>query len=381
MNIKNLITAIIICCAAIWLSGCEEMARKPDVPEARLAKVKPLAEQSNMPVPSGGLVLSVESTAITSDELIEPVKSELEKLAASGDYELFRKKARPLLADVLLQKVTDIKLYEKAKAALPESANEELVQKIVDQEVQKFIARCGGNYAVAEQMLKKMGLTWPEFYKQQRRTILVQSFLSDEMKIDKPVTYSELVQYYNSIKNESYAKEAMFEIRFIDIDIDKLKDANDPNSKPQQKAIELAGQLEEKIKKGEDFADLAKKYSNDESAQNGGFDKFRPSSLVNPYDKIETVVKDMNEGDVSVPIFAENHIFIVKLEKRQAQASEPFEKVQAEVETRYLMERKQKMVDDMIQKTISQVDLSYADHFLDFCIEQAWQSANRTGEQ
>ncbi|MGA2915310.1 MAG: peptidylprolyl isomerase [Sedimentisphaerales bacterium] len=378
MNIKNLIRLTTICIAAIWFCGCEETARKPDVSETRLAAVKPPEKQGKMPAPAGGLVLSIESTAITSDELIAPVKSELDNFAAGGDYELFRKKARPLLADVLLQKITDIKLYEKAKAALPENVDNDIIDKIVEQEVQKFIAHCGGNYAVAEQILKKMGLTWPEFYKQQRRTILVQSFLSDEMKIEKPITYSELVQYYNSIKNESYAKDAMFEFRLIDLNTEKFADPNDPNSKGDQKAIELANQLEQKIKNGEDFAKLAEKYSNDESAKNGGLWKpARPGSLVEPYNKIETVVVDMNAGDVSVPVFARNHIFIVKLENKQAEAIEPFEKVQAEVETRYILERRQKMVNDIINKIISQVDLSYADNFIEFCIEQAWRSARK----
>ncbi len=378
MKMKNLIAAITICIATVWFCGCEETSRKPDVSETRLAAVKPPAEQSKMPEPSGGLVLSIESTAITAEELIAPVKPQLENLAAQGDYEIFRKKARSLLADVLLQKITDIKLYEKAKAALPVDIDNEIVDKIVEQEVQKFIASCGGNYATAEQMLKKMGLTWPEFYKQQRRTILVQSFLSDEMKIEKPITYSELVDYYNSIKNESYAKEAMFEFRLIDLNIEKFKDPNDLNVNANEKAVEFANQLEQKIKNGEDFAQLAKEYSNDDTARDGGLWKpVRPGSLVEPYNAIEKAVENMNAGEVSVPIFAENHIFIIKLENRQAEAVEPFEKVQAEVETRYIMERRQKMVDDMIQKIMLQVDLSYADHFLDFCAEQAWRSLGK----
>lgn len=378
MNFKKWISLAGICLLLALLYGCEDTARKPDVSEVRLTAVKPPERQSNMPSPNGGLVLSIDSTAITSDEIITPVKPKLDGLAAQNDYELFRKKARELLTDVLLQKIADIKLYEKAKAALPENVDKDIIDKIVEQEVQKFIAHCGGNYAVAEQMLKKMGLTWQQFYQEQKRTILVEAFLADEAKIDKPVTYSELVKYYDSIKNESYVKDAMFEFRLIDIEIDKFKDPNDPNVKPDQKAIELAGRIEQRIKKGEDFAELAKKYSNDESAQNGGLWKpVRHGSLVEPYGKIEIVVADMNAGDVSVPVFAQNHIFIVKLESKQAQNCQPFEKVQSEVETRYNLERKQKIVDDIIKKLIAQVDLSYADHFLDFCAEQAWRSAPR----
>ena len=377
MNIKNLIISVLIISIVVFSFGCEETARKPDVSEARLAAVKPPAKQDKMPKPAGGLVLSIDSTAITSEELIAPVKSQLADLAAQGNFEIFRKKARALLADVLLQKITDIKLYEKAKAALPENIDQDVINKIVEQEVQKFIASCGGNYATAEQMLKKMGTTWPEFYKQQKRTVLVQSFLSDEMKIEKPITYSELVQYYDSIKGENYAKDAMIKVRVIDLQIDRFTDANDPNVNAEQRALAKANEIEQKIKSDANFAELAKEFSTDEKASVGGLWEPIRNPLPEPYDAIEKAAANLNAGQVSEPTVAGGHIFIVKLENRQAQICEPFEKVQTKVENRYITERRQKMVNDMIQKIISQVDLSYADNFIEFCIEQAWQETKK----
>jgi parvulin-like peptidyl-prolyl isomerase len=85
----------------------------------------------------------------------------------------------------------------------------------------------------------------------------------------------------------------------------------------------------------------------------------------------------MNIGGVSEPIQAGEHIFIVKLENKQAQGYEPFEKIQTEVEARYVLERRWKMVNETINKIISQVDLSYADNFLEFCIERAWLQAGK----
>ena len=376
---KNLIISAVIVLLAVHFCGCgKSEINKPDVDEVRLAAAKPPASQPKMPPPAGGIVLSVESTAITADELIAPVKPQLDNLAAQYDYEQFNTRAKPLLANVLIQKITDIKLYEKAKAALPENIDQAIVDKIVEQEVQRFIARYGGNYATAEQMLKKMGTNWHDFHQQQRRTVLIQSFLSDEMKVEKPITYSELVQYYESVKGESYTKDPFIEFRLIDLEVKRFADPNDPNVNADQKAMELANQLEQKIKNGEDFAQLAKNYSHDQTAQNGGLEKpVRPGSLVAPYNTIETAAEKMAIGEVSEPIPAANHIFIVKLENKQAQNVEPFEKVQTEVETRYVLERRQKMIDEMINKIMSQVDLSYADHFLEFCIEQAWHEAGK----
>jgi parvulin-like peptidyl-prolyl isomerase len=376
---KNLIVSTVAALFVMCLCGCGETETdKPDVDEARLTAVKSPTSQPKMPEPAGGIVLSIESTAITADELIAPVKPQLDELAAQYNYEQFNKRAKPLLANVLIQKITDIKLYEKAKAALPENIDQTIIDRIVEQEVQRFIAHYGGNYATAEQMLKKMGTNWHDFHQQQRRAVLVQSFLSDEIKVEKPITHSELVQYYESIKDEDFAKDALIEFRLIDVNIERFADANDPNINAGQKAIELARQLAGRIKNGEDFAELAKKYSHDETAQNGGLWKpVRPGSLVEPYNAIETAAENMDVGGVSEPITAGSHIFIVKLENKQAQSCEPFEKVQTEVEARYVLERRQKMVNDMINKIISQVDLSYANNFLEFCIEQAWRQAGK----
>ncbi len=375
---KNLIISTIIVLLAACLCGCEKSSRKPDVDEARLTAVKPPADKPKMPLPAGGIVLSIESTAITADELIAPVKPQLDDLAVQYNYQQFNTRAKPLLANVLIQKVADIKLYEKAKAALPENVDQAVIDRIVEQQVQKFIARYGGNYATAEQMLKKMGTNWQNFHQQQRRAVLVQAFLSDEIKVEKPITHSELVQYYESIKDKSYTKNAFIEFRLIDLEVKKFADPNDPNVNSEQKAKGLASRLAEEIKNGEDFAKLAKKYSHDEAAQNGGLWKpVRPGSLVEPYNVIETAAGNMDIGTVCEPIAAGGHIFIVKLENKQAEAIEPFEKVQTEVEARYVLERRQKMVDEIINKIISQVDMSYADNFLEFCIEQAWHQAGK----
>jgi parvulin-like peptidyl-prolyl isomerase len=378
MKMNNIAVSTLIISSVVFFVGCGGTVKERDVDEKILQKIDPNAAAANVktPAPAGGLALSLESTAITADEIIAPVRGQLAELAAESDYETFSKTAKSILSSVLLQKITDIKLYQKAKAALPENVDQAVIDKIVEQEVQRFIARYGGNYATAEQMLKKMGTNWQEFYKQQRRAILVQSFVSDEVKVEKPITHSELLAYYDSIKNEYYAKEAFIEFRMIDLNVGKFIDANDANVNPEWKAVALANKLIEKIKNGADFAELAKQYSDDITAKDGGLEKpVRPGSLVAPYNAIETAAENMDIGQVSEPIIAEGHIFIVKLESKQAGSCEPFEKVQTEVEGRFVLARRQKMVDDMIKKIVSQIDLAYADDFLDFCVNRAYEQA------
>jgi hypothetical protein len=383
MKMNNIAVSTLIISSVVFFAGCGEPAKRGDVDEKILQQIDPnTAIDVKTPAPAGGLALNIESTAITADEIISPVRPQLAELAAESDYESFSKNAKDLLGSVLVQKVTDIKLYQKAKAALPENVDQAVIDKIVEQEVQKFIAHYGGNYATAEQMLKKMGTNWQDFYEQQRRAILVQSFVSDEVKDEKPVTHSELLAYYNSIKKKYYTKEAFIEFRLIDLNVNKFVDVNDPNINPEWQAVALANKLIEKIRNGADFAELAKQYSDDITAKDGGLEKpVRPGSLAEPYNAIETAAENMDIGQVSEPIIAEGHIFIVKLESKQAPSCEPFEKVQTEVEGRFVLARRQKMVDEMIKKTISQIDLSYADDFLDFCVNRAYEQVTEKNTQ
>ena len=382
MKMKNVVILSLAVLAAVWICGCEGSEKKSDVDSKLLDTVEPNVNWQSLPRPSGGLTLSIDSEAITADEIINPVRQRIGEIAGQTDYEQFRLKVKPMLGTTLVQKIGDIRLYEKAKAALPENIDETIIDKIVEEEVQRFIAQYGGDYAVAEKVLKSMGTTWKDFYQFQRRAILVQSFISEELKVDKPVTHSELIEYYERMKNEYFAKEGQLEFRLIDLEVAKFTDANDPNASAEQKAGELAAQLSERIKKGEDFNELAKKYSNDQAAKDGGLWKpIRPGSLAEPYDAIEKATENLAIGQVSEPVEAEGHIFIVKLENKQAASCKPFEEVQGDVESRMMYEKRRKRVDDMMEKIISQVDLSYAEGFLEYCTQKAWQDWHVGGQE
>lgn len=380
MKMKNTVILTLAVLATVWICGCGGSKKKGDVSRELLEAREPNIDWRTLPRPSGGLALSIDSEAITADEIINPVRQQIGEIAGQTDYEQFRQKVKPMLGSVLIQKIGDIRLYEKAKAALPENVNEEIIDKIIEQEIQRFIAQYGGDYAAAEKVLKSMGTTWKDFYQFQRRALLVQSFVSEEIKVDKPVTHSELLEYYNRMKDEYFAKEGQLEFRLIDLEVEKFADANNPGAGAEQKAKELADQLSKRIKSGEDFGELAKQYSNDEAAKNGGLWKpIRQGSLAEPYDAIEKTIETMDVGQTSEPVAERGHIFIVKLENKQASSCKPFEEVQGDVEARMMYEKRKERVDDMMEKIISQVDLSYAEGFLEYCTQKAWQDWHVSG--
>jgi parvulin-like peptidyl-prolyl isomerase len=99
--------------------------------------------------------------------------------------------------------------------------------------------------------------------------ILSQSYIANELPKPKPVTYSELISYYNKVKDERFATKAVFRFRLIDIQPAKIEAAG-ANQNKAEIAKELANELVRRINEGEDFGELAKEYSHGHRAMWGG---------------------------------------------------------------------------------------------------------------
>jgi parvulin-like peptidyl-prolyl isomerase len=358
--------------AAFLLSGCgiwDDITGKNDAAIPSGPEPKAVG---NLPAVSGGMVLPVNKEIITIDEVISPLEDDLKEAADYGDYLNFRSKARPLVEKQITTKISNIVLYQKAKKEAREGIDEQL-DKADDSEVRQFVAGFNGDYAKAENAIKKDGMTWKTFTDFQKRSLMVQSYLSEEFKDKKPITYSELVAYYNKIKDEAFLIEPKMQFRLIDIMPSKVKLA-DPNETRRAAATRVAGEVSARLKAGNDFAALAKEFSNDSKAELGGlWSPVSLGSLARPYDAIEREIAKLKPGEVAGPVDLQGHIFIIKLESRQAGGYEPFETVQHEVQTRLKLQRKKDSVDNLTTKLMSEADIGDREQFTELCLQKAFQ--------
>ena len=273
-------------------------------------------------------------------------------------------------------RVSNIVLHQKAKKEMKEGIDEQL-DKAADTEVKQFLAGFNGNYADAEKAIKKMGMDWKSFREYQKKLILVQYFLSEELKDKRPITYSEMREYYENSKDEQFHTPLTVQFRVIDIVPAKLEmDANDPNLTPELKPQSgLRKSVMEKIKAGEDFGALAKVYSYDpvRAPLGGLWTPVGVGSLAAPYDVLEKEAVKLEPGQVAGPIEAKDHIFILKLESKKAESFEPFEKVQHNVETSIKYQRRKEAVDKLVDKLMAQADIGDKNMFLEMCLQKAYQ--------
>ena len=370
---------IILSCAVLALIiGCGGgSVEKADIDESVLASVDPeqIVEEPILPI-SGGIVLSINGETITSEEVMSEAAQPLKSIRPSNNYPEFAQQMGPVLKQILDNKVADILLYQEAKRNMPDNVDDEALDNFVGQEVQKYISQFGGNYAEAQANLKEAGFEdLKDFTRDKKKRILIEMYISKQTSEKHPITHSELLNYYDSVKDKYFAAESFIEFRLIDIDIERLIDMNEVDAEQAEvRAKQLAKEIIDGINSGEDFAEIAKTCSHGDRASYGGLWKpVHPPSLVAPYDVIEKTAMEMQEGQVSEPIETGGHIFIVKLERKQLDETKPFQEVQKQIENMLIFEQRKKLVDELYVKLVSQADIKNTEEFIAYCLESMYQ--------
>lgn len=363
--------------------GCGSKEKTPT--EEELAKI-PFAQRDGLPQCSGGLVLTVAGETITSDEIVGPLKEHFRQFAQTNSFERFKNQTRPQVENFIIARISNILLYNQAKKELSGEQLDEALEKAAEKEVRRFINSFGGDYAKAQEQLKQDGMDWKSLKEFHKKTMLTQHYVSKQLPDDKPITYSELMDRYNQMKQTSFTTPAVLQFRLIDIEVEKLEPA-DPNQTKLEQARDLANKLVERIKsgssrpsegRGEDFGELAKQYSHGHRRQSGGLWKpVQPESLAEPYNVLASEAQRLQPGQTTGPIEAGGHIFIMKLVEKRPKAVKPFEKVQEQIEEKIIVDRQRQAREKIGTRLVEQAAVANKDEFVDFCLQKIYRLSNQ----
>jgi len=380
-------------CRGIYLSvivlllagGCDGNKSLTDADAERLA----VTQKIELVEATGGLVMMVGGETLTSDQIIEtrtPLdgmfispKEYFGPIAQANELEQFKERAEGQLEEILMTKISNILLYQHAKRQMGGNIDEGL-EKAAQDEYRRYVLGYGGNQARADEELKRMLMDKNSFIEQQKRAILIQSYMASKMPNNRPVTYHEMMDCYDRIKDRYFAKASKIRFRLIDIQPDKFE-LQDPNDDPRRLANKMVNELMGLIKSGQDFGELAKKYSHGDWRDFGGlWRELQPSSLAEPYDVLAVEAEKVEQGEVAGPIVTKQHIFIMKLEEKQIAGYEPFEDVQELVRDKILLDRRNEVTEKLYAEIRWQAKLSRTDEFVDFCLEKIYRMSNTEGE-
>ena len=368
----------------LFANGCESN-ESSGLTNAELSRIAN-TENIELVESAGNPVLMVGGEYITSEEIIEePVAlgeryisplEYLEPIARVIDLEQFKERAGPLLKEIVTQKISDILLYQHAKRQAGSNVEESL-ENLAESELNNFMSSYGGDQAKADEVLRQSGETRESFKEKQKRAILVRWYVKSQMQNNSPISYRQLRDQYEMMKDEYFKVDASIQFQLIDIQPAKLQ-LQDPNEDPWKAAEKLANELLARIKSGEDFGELAKQFSNGHMKEFSGlWQPVKPSSLSARYEKVVQAARQLDPGQVSDIIKSDDRIFIVKLINKQTAGYEPFEKVQDQVRKAVLIERQNAVIKKLNARVMQQTQFGEADSFVDFCLEKIYRISNQ----
>lgn len=369
----------------LLMIGCNDQKSGPT--DAELDRIA-LTQKIELVEAAGGLALVVAGETVTSDEIIGSMtemngkiivpKDYFKPLALANDPEKFKSLAKKQIDDIVLERITNILLVQHAKRQAGSNVDEAL-EKAAESELRKFVLSYGGDEVKADEELRKLGLDRESFKKRQKKTLLVQWYLQSELADTRPVTYRELIDGYNQMKDKYFARDARITFSLIDIQPGMLQ-APSPIRDGGQLAEELADELVERIKAGEDFAELAKQYSHGHRKAFGGlWPPVQPDSLAAPYNVLAKEADKIEPGQIAGPIVVKGHVFIMKLKDKQVAGYEPFgdAEVQRLVERKVLLDRQNSAQARLKTRLSEKARLGKAQEFVDFCLEKIYTMSHR----
>ena len=188
--------------------------------------------------------------------------------------------------------------------------------------------------------LAKSGMTLKKFRELREKMIVVQIMRAKHGGNQAPPTPKQAEDYYRS-HQEIWRDKDMLKISTITIP----KYSSDPSATPE-KQKELAEEVRSKILAGADFASMAKSYSQDSRAENGGEWDWMERKLMKP--SMADAAFALKDGGVSKVIEDEAAFIIIYLDAKKLGSVTPLEKVRDEIEKKLRFEGARGDVDKYI---------------------------------
>lgn len=262
--------------------------------------------------------------AIVNDEIITSYDVEKETAILAKEAEKkgpVSAAARGELRGSALNRLIDRKLTEqKIKELDIKVAEEEVRQAIEDVKKQNNLSQEALVAALAGQ-----GLSFDQYRAQLKEQLERLRLMSQEVRAKIQVGEKEMREYY-AANPTKYGAEEQFRARHIFFRLGK-----DATSQDIRRVMMTAANVLFEARSGKDFAELARKHSDDPGAKTDGGDlgTFKKGEML---PEIEATVLKMKPGEISELVVTTAGIHIIKLEERTAGKPKPFEEVKGEIE-------------------------------------------------
>src|SRR5919108_1065227 len=263
---------------------------------------------------SGEVAAKVNGTPITTVELNRTFLAHVQVPYSAVQDD---PRAKQLLHQILDNLIDRELLLQEAKSSKAAVAPQE-----IDAELQKLMERFPSKEAF-EQALSSQNFTLEAVKKDIQDQILRQQVVKKEILDKVNVNPDQFQPFYEQNKNK-YVEEEQVHVRHI-----LFKVPQDTSAADEEKLKKKANDVLKRAKKGEDFAALAKQFSEDGSRESGGdLGFFARGRMVGPFEEAAFALKP---GQISDLVRTQFGYHIIKVEERKPGRSLPYEEAKEQV--------------------------------------------------
>jgi len=261
-----------------------------------------LAQETNV---ADRIIAVVNDRIILKSDVDEEVSQYMNQVEAQGQEINF---SEDLWYSALQSMVDNYVMLERAKVDSI-TVTDEMVNRQMDARINDLIRQAGGERAVEEAFGKSIIQLRADFRDQFREQMVVQRVQQTKM-MEINITRPEVENFFNDIPEEQLPtipeQVGVSQIVIIPPPLD------DAQSSAYQKAEAIRDSI---ISQGKDFEEMARRYSEDQSAQRGGSLPMLPvNDLVANYSAAATAIEI---GEISEVVRTEFGYHIIRLDNRR----------------------------------------------------------------
>ena len=235
---------------------------------------------------------------------------------------------RALLVQAAKKKIKDLKMF-----------NDAVDKDWTDRELPPMLREYNvTNIHELKRKMASMGKSLDQVREDYRLSILAREYLGMQIKDKLHVSFPEMYDYYNE-NREKFHRSAQVVWREIEIEIAKCPSRAEAKG-PRRTAVV------DRLRKGGDFARLARAASHGATAKQGGKWETAPGGSANP--EINAALAALAPGQVSGVIEAPGSFHILRLESKREAGIAPFPDVQDQIKETLFVRRANKLQDELL---------------------------------
>ena len=256
------------------------------------------------------VIATVNEEAITGNEL---------KVLAYTASGLMDSTRSPSFNIRLLDQMIDRKLMAQEAKAAGVTVPDTLVTNVLDQFVRQF----GGEQQV-DQMLAPMGLARDDFRNAILRDLTIRKYVDEKITSSIVVADADIRAFYDQ-NPDMFAGQDSVRVRHIIL----LSHEGDLEQAKNDRRAQMTS-IRTRALNGEDFSELARQYSQDNVAQQGGdLGYFPRGMMVKPFEDAAFALK---EGQISEIVETQFGLHLIKCVDKKAARPVPFEEAKARID-------------------------------------------------